>query len=370
MLHSRSFLWTVLVTIVLGLPGAVFGGAPTVSNVVAVQRTTAGGEVDITYDLTDSDGDACTITVEIITPEGAIIRPQLLSGHAGLGVTQGTGKHIVWDAMRDQPGRYGTTWRARVLANDGHIGEEIQYSLPGSSVSLTLVRIPSGEFSMGSTVNSTEQPIHTVNLDEYWISKHEITVAQWRVYVTANGLSMPSDPGFYSGYMSNAQYDNYPIVNVSWTQCQAFADWAGLALPTEAQWEKAARGADERTYPWGNEDPWADNLYRANITGSQDGYQYTSPVGAYGLGASPYGVLDMAGNVWEWCRDLYGSSYYSQTPTGGWNNPLGPTSGSYRVRRGGSWTNDAAYARSAYRYDYLPPSSSGSDIGFRVVRPQ
>jgi len=120
------------------LPRATFGGAPVVSNVVAVQRTTMGGEVDITYDLTDTDGDACTITVEIITPEGAIIRPQLLSGHAGTGVTPGTGKHIVWDAMRDQPGRYGTTWRARVLANDGHLGEEIQYNLPGSSVPLLL----------------------------------------------------------------------------------------------------------------------------------------------------------------------------------------------------------------------------------------
>lgn len=306
--------------------------------------------------------------MEIITPEGATIRPQLLSGHAGSGVTPGTGKHIVWDAMRDQPGRYGTTWRARVLANDGHIGEEIQYSLPGSSVSLTLVRIPSGEFSMGSNAISYANPIHTVNLDEYWISKHEITVAQWRVYATANSLSMPSSSGVYSNYTTDPQYDNYPIVNVSWTQCQAFADWAGLALPTEAQWEKAARGADQRTYPWGNEDPWADNLYRANISGTQDGYQYTSPVGAYGLGASPFGVLDMAGNVWEWCRDWYDSSYYSQTPTGGWNNPLGPTSGSYRVLRGGSWYNDPFYARSAHRAS-ANPSAGSNTYGFRVVRP-
>ncbi len=370
MSDSRSFLWIVMIPLIPVLPRATFGGAPVVSNVVAVQRTTMGGEVDITYDLTDTDGDACTITVEIITPEGAIIRPQLLSGHAGTGVTPGTGKHIVWDAMRDQPGRYGTTWRARVLANDGHLGEEIQYNLPGSSVPLTFVHIPSGEFSMGATFGADTHPIHTVYLDEYWISKYEITVAQWRVFAAANGLSMPSSSGVYSNYTSDPQYDNYPVVNVSWTECQAFADWAGVALPTEAQWEKAARGTDERTYPWGNEDPWADNIYRANITGTEDGHEYTSPVGAYGLGASPYGVFDMAGNVLEWCRDWYDIAYYSQTPTGGWNNTLGPLSGTFRATRGGSWFYNLAYARSAARYIFLSPPETNPSIGFRVVRPQ
>ncbi len=369
MSKSRLLMLIYLAVIVLVLSGPTMGGAPIVTNVVAVQRTTTGREVDITYDLTDPDGDTCTITVEIITPEDAILRPQLLSGDAGIGVTPGTGKHIVWDAMRDQPGRYGTTWRARVLANDGHLGEEIQYNLPGSSVSLTLVRIPAGEFSMGSNVNPDEQPIHSVYLDEYWISKYEITVVQWRVYASANSLLMPSSSGVYPNYTSDPQYDNYPIVNVSWTQCQAFVDWAGLALPTEAQWEKAARGTDQRNYPWGNEDPWADNLYRANITGTQDGYQNTSPVGAYGLGVSPYGVMDMAGNAWEMCRDWYESNYYSQTPSGGWNNPLGPDTGSSRVVRGGGWGSNAINAGSVIRH-YDGTENSSPYRGFRVVRLQ
>lgn len=364
----RGCISLVIVT-GLFLCSPVFAGAPTVSNVQAFQRTTGGKEVVITYDLTDPDGDHCLVTVDVFDQTGQVLHPQIATGDFGSSIAPGTGKQVVCDVMREFPGRYGTTWRARVIANDGSGGsEELLYPLPGSTVALTFVRIPAGNFTMGSTVNSDEQPIHIVYLDEYWIMKYELTVAQWRVFVNATGRVMPQDPGFggsYANYMTDPKFDSYPIVMVSYDDVTAFASWSGLKLPTEAQWEKAARGTDSRTYPWGPEEPEQPGQYRANITGMADGYQYTSPIATYFLGISPYGCFDMAGNVWEWCFDYYSSSYYS-TP-GVWSNPTGPTSGSVRVLRGGSWGDDAVTARCARRYNYTPSARYGF-IGVRLAR--
>ncbi|HNT36782.1 MAG TPA: formylglycine-generating enzyme family protein, partial [bacterium] len=358
-----SSRWLVVLGLVMMLlaylvPCVCQAGAPVVTNVVAYQRTTGGKEVVVTYDLHDPDSDPCTVTLDFVLPTGEVIRPQLLTGQYGVGIASGTGKQIVWDAMREQPGRYNENCRARVTADDGQ-GEtnEMVYYLPNSQEPVALVRVPAGDFAMGSTVYTDEQPVHTVYLDEYWIMKYPLTVGQWRVYAQANGLAMPSEPGWggsYTGYMTDTNFNKYPIVNVSWNDVQAFALWSGLKLPTEAQWEKAARGTDSRRYPWGAEEPDSGGLYRANLSGSGDGYAYTSPVGTYGLGVSPYGAYDMAGNVWEWCADWYSATYYSQTPPGGWVNPLGPTSGSYRVLRGGSWNNDAGSARCSARYNGTP----------------
>ena len=230
--------------------------------------------------------------------------------------------------------------------------KDIKYwKLPGSDLSLEFVRVPAGSFTMGT--NEGAGPAHTVHLDEYWIMKYEITVEQWRAYATATGRSMPPDPGWggeYVGYMTGPPFANYPIVNVSWNDVFGFATWCGLEMPTEAQWEKAARGTDERVYPWGNSGPWDGGIYRANIChpqrsdtenpGGEDGYRYTAPVGQFEHGNSPYGIHNLCGNVWEWCFDWFDGAYYLQNPAGGWRNPRGPASGEQRVLRGGAWNSD------------------------------
>jgi formylglycine-generating enzyme required for sulfatase activity len=149
-------------------------------------------------------------------------------------------------------------------------------------------------------------------------------------------------------------------VNVSWVDAAAYAEWAGKRLPTEAEWEKAARGLGGRRYPWGDKEPGRDHCNRA---GGADGYERTSPVGSYPLGASPYGCLDMAGNVWEWCADWYAADSYSSTPD---VNPRGASSGTYRVLRGGCFFYGPTYLRCAARNQCQPSNAFRFD-GFRCA---
>jgi formylglycine-generating enzyme required for sulfatase activity/serine/threonine protein kinase len=204
--------------------------------------------------------------------------------------------------------------------------------------SVEMIYIPAGEFIMGTSdaqINAPlrqfpnrsrswfddEKPQRSVYLDGYYIYKHEVTVAQYRKFCNETGRQMPSEPSW--GWQ-----DNHPIVNVTWHDAVAYCNWAGVQLPTEAQWEKAARGTDGRTWPWGNEwDSSKCNSYDAGIG-------KTTPAGSYPSGASPYGLMDVAGNVWEWCADWYDENYYASTPS---KNPQGPSSGTWRVLRGGSW---------------------------------
>ncbi len=225
-----------------------------------------------------------------------------------------------------------------------------------------MILIPAGDFLMGSTdadklADDREKPQHKVYLDAYYMYKTEVTVAQYRKFCTATDRKMPNAPDW--GWQ-----DTHPIVNVTWNDAKAYADWAGAILPTEAQWEKAARGGDGRIYPWGN--TWdATKCANRENSGNGNTTRGTHPVGSFPTGASPYGVMDMAGNAWEWCADWYGAGYYKNSPL---KNPIGPATGECRVMRGGSWFNSYGICRGALRTDG-DPGDNDDGFGFRCASP-
>ena len=222
------------------------------------------------------------------------------------------------------------------------------------------VYVPAGEFRMGSNKNNDEQPIHLVYLDAYWIDQTEVTNAMYIQCVAAGACDPPDHTRSDNrrSYYGDVTYDDYPVIYVSWYDAQAYCAWVERRLPTEAEWEKAARGMDGRTYPWGEEISCEKANY-AYCTDDND----TTAVGNYLAGASLYGALDMAGNVAEWVADWYSSSYYASAP---YDNPQGPTSGESRILRGGSWNHVSRQVCSAYR-DYAKQKRSLFVIGFRCA---
>jgi len=226
----------------------------------------------------------------------------------------------------------------------------------------TLVYVPEGEFTMGD--GASNAPIHTVYLDAFWIDQTEVTNKQYKACVDAGTCEPPSDTSSYKhpNYYGNPEFDNYPVLYVNWDKANRYCEvWAGGDLSTEAQWEKAARGTDARTYPWG-EDISCD---KANYYSGSYCVGDTTEVGAYPSGASIYGAYDMAGNVWEWVNDWYGETYYQDSSSS--NNPAGPESGQDRVLRGGSWDYLVSSVRSALRAG-LDPTVAGISFGFRCSR--
>jgi len=227
-----------------------------------------------------------------------------------------------------------------------------------------VVLVAAGEFWMGcapsdSLCDPDEKPRHQVYLDAFYIDETEVTVAQYRECVNAGSCNTEGMTATLECNWDQSR-DNHPINCVTWSHANVYCSWAGARLPTEAEWEKAARGTDERIYPWGNEPP-SDQLcwyQHESVPG-------TCAVGSYSSGASPYGALDMAGNVSEWVNDWWDYYYYEASPS---ENPTGPADGSSRASRGGGWKYFTAKSlRASERYGYLPQHHV-SYFGFRCAR--
>jgi len=263
------------------------------------------------------------------------------------------------------------------------IPREIQNSKDG----YVLMYVPRGVFMMGSPDgegDSSEHPRHKVYLDGYYVGKYEVTNAQFKRFVDSTGYvtdaekkgegyGLTSKDGSKWGWVKGLDWReprypgdsisermDHPVVQISWNDAKAYADWARLRLPTEAEWEKAARGGTDTRYWWAN---GASHDYaNCNGVGGKDRWDTTSPVGSFP--ANGYGLYDTAGNVYEWCSDWYAKAYYRSSPA---RNPAGPSPTEFRVVRGGSWLNSPASMRSACRIKRTPGYWS-ADLGFRCAR--
>jgi len=227
-----------------------------------------------------------------------------------------------------------------------------------------MVPVSAGEFMMGSgqddlAAQADERPVHFVYLEAFSIDQYEVTAARYAKFFQETKRSAPK----YWSQQVMTQHGQKPVVGVDWKDASAYCSWAGKRLPTEAEWEKAARGTDQRLYPWGNVD---SRLDRGNFDHCCDfhGYEGLTDIGTFEEGKSFYGVYDMAGNVWEWVADWYDPGYYGKSPA---RNPEGPSSGEKRVLRGGAWDSAPTYVRSAYRLK-VSPNFRLDNIGFRCAR--
>ncbi len=256
------------------------------------------------------------------------------------------------------------------------------------------VLVPAGPFKMGDNFGdgeARERPVHVVELDSFYIARYEMTNGEWKKFrddpgyedakFWPEGRIVPKDQSPYWNDARNhgggtPDSDNYPLLGVNWDSAAAYCNWLSsktrkkYRLPTEAEWEKAARGTDQRRYPWGNE---IDHSY-ANYVGAQPfdtgsivGFYDSSKRGAVETRSnkSPYGAYDMAGNVMEWCQDWYSRNYYSFSPR---KDPKGPATGAYRVLRGGTFFNEAFDLRTYARSAAWPSFQGHRMVGFRAVR--
>jgi formylglycine-generating enzyme required for sulfatase activity len=256
--------------------------------------------------------------------------------------------------------------------------------------------VPAGEFQMGDNYNegmAHEKPVHSVYLDEYYFGKYQVTNGEFKQFIEDGGYTNKDywnaggygECGELPRYWDNDSLEgggipgneDFPVIGVSWYEANAYCSWLSektdkvYRLPTEAEWEKAARGVDQRRYPWGDS---LDGSY-ANYGSSGDPFTTLTPAGLFDGSqegeflthdnASPYGIYDMAGNVWEWCSDWYGNDYYAVAPK---ENPQGPDSGIKKVIRGGSWISVPDLLRSAFRGGNDPPTLRYYTLGFRCVR--
>jgi len=303
--------------------------------------------------------------------------------------------------------------RTTAIASTNHLVEPVD-TLVRETDGMTMVYVPAGEFIMGNDgtqwvwngriessdlgiqIYTDESPAHAVYLDAYWIDQTEVTVSMFSTFVEETGYQTTAErDGWGSPWtegpiedewpqveginwkhpdgLDSIAQENHPVVQVSWDDAAAYCYWAGGMLPTEAQWEKAARGTDNRWWPWGDVfDTAAGNfcgqscpVLRYQAANMDDGFPLTAPVGSFPSGASPYGALDMAGNVWEWTADWYSEDTYCESFA---DNPTGPSFGMERVQRGGAWIDNQSWVRTTVRHS-TPGWVRCNDLGFRCVMP-
>ncbi len=369
---------------------ALSAEAPVVSNTTASQRDDGSRKMDIYYNLYDADGDEMTIVMNVSDDNGATwnLSCNLVTGDIGPGIYSGNGKHIVWDVLAEHPNMSGDDFRFKITADDG------QTPVPDG-----FVYVPAGSFEMGRTGVAT--PIHTVNLDAFYIGTFELTIAEYLLFM--NEVSMDIS-GAYNGnqcvtqingdsgiYRINGEYvfqggsyntsPNCPMIYVSWFGAVEYCNWLsqidgytpcytisgatvtcnwsadGYRLPTEAEWEYSARGATntpDYTYAGSND---CDDVawYSSNSSG------HAHPVGE--KQANGIGTYDQSGNVLEWCWD-WSTSFDNLTEP---DNPHGPDTGTRREIRGGYFSFSSFYCQIAFRAG-TTPASSGNSTGFRIVR--
>jgi formylglycine-generating enzyme required for sulfatase activity len=230
---------------------------------------------------------------------------------------------------------------------------------------MVLVYVPAGEFWMGATeidpeASPAERPPHKVSLRAFWIDRTEVTNEMYSRCVGDGACRPPETENSATrpAYYGNPEFAGYPVIYVAWEDARDYCEWAERRLPTEAEWEKASRGTRVRLYPWGSQPPDANRANYNSRVGD------TQPANAYPDGASPYGALNMSGNVAEWVADWFGDGYYSVST---FANPTGPETGEFRVIRGGSWYNLGRAMRSAFRLWNYPDLRSDT-VGFRCAR--
>ncbi|MBI5351218.1 MAG: SUMF1/EgtB/PvdO family nonheme iron enzyme [Chloroflexi bacterium] len=217
------------------------------------------------------------------------------------------------------------------------------------------VNVPAGEFIMGVGAKGNSVR-HVVYLDAFWVDRVEVTNAMYKICVEAKACSLPADENIY---FRKWIYRDHPVVYITWFEADEYCRWAGRRLPTEAEWEKSARGTDAREYPWGNTSPNARlaNFDETLILQAVSSFRYS-------LGTSPYGAINMSGNVREWIADWYGNNYYETSP---YANPQGPETGEFRVLRSGSYNEDRREI-AVYRRYHHDPHSAGINRGFRCAQ--
>ncbi|CUQ65577.1 formylglycine-generating enzyme family protein [Candidatus Nitrospira inopinata] len=247
--------------------------------------------------------------------------------------------------------------RPRSASSKRASGSEMGAS-QADSLDAEMVFVPAGKFTQGSNLSDDEKPVRQISLNAFYIDKYEVTVGQYARYLEATDMEEPPDWNI----MNQPQHQRRPVVNVSWEDAVNYCKWAGKRLPTEAEWEKAARGTDGRIYPWGNEAP---TRLHANYGRKEwDDHFALTPVGSFEAGKSPYGAYDMAGNAWEWVFDWYDHDFYKNGPE---KNPIGPAKGTEKVVRGGSWLYVADFLRSAHRFN-AQPANRHFGYGFRCAK--
>jgi formylglycine-generating enzyme required for sulfatase activity len=222
-----------------------------------------------------------------------------------------------------------------------------------------MVLVHAGEFAMGSDRGQDdEQPVHRISVRAFYLDTYEVTVSRYAEFLT----SQKPDSPFKWNEATGGAHENKPVIGVNWYDARDYCRWVGKRLPTEAEWEMAARGTEGRIYPWGDVHPTKGHANAGQAIWR--GYETLTNIGRYQLGKTPDGLYDMAGNLWEWVADWYDPSYYHFSPS---DNPRGPSAGPLRALRGGAWNNDSKAIRSTNRAAYAPDARR-NDVGFRCAR--